>query len=124
MAFQPHNNFAYGTITTAPSPATSGTSLVIGTANFASFPDPSTTANYNVTVWPSGTIPLSSNAEIMTIVAKGTNGTINVTRTAESTSARTVVVGDQLAVTSTQKTLTDIEDVFKGSTSTICTINS
>ena len=107
--FDGHANFSYGTVTTAPSPGTSGTTVVIGTASFAQFPDPSTYP-YNVTVWPSGTIPLASNAEISRVVAKGTNGTLNLTRAQESSTNRDIGVGDQLAITITKKTVTDIED--------------
>ena len=109
MAYQTHGNFAYGTVATAPSPATTGTTIVLGTTTFADFPTP--TNAYSCTIWPAGTIPLSSNAEIITLSSKGTNGTIGVARAAESSSARTVVVGDQFAMTITSKALTDIETV-------------
>lgn len=103
-----HSNFGYATVTAAPSPGTSGTTLVLGTTNFADFLDPGT-VGYNVVVWPAGTIPLSTNAEIIRVVTKGTNGTINVTRQQESTSARTITVGDQCGVAITKKVITDIE---------------
>lgn len=107
MPLDLHSNFGYGTVTTAPSPATTGTTVVLGTATFADFPDPATT-QYNAVFYPAGTIPLSSNAEIMRVVAKGTNGTINVTRQQESTSARTVIVGDQVHVGLTGKFIDDL----------------
>lgn len=109
MAFDVHSNFGYATVTTAPSPAGSGTTLVLGTATFADFPDPGT-IGYNVVVWPAGTIPLSSNSEILRVVTKGTNGTVEVTREQESTSARDITVGDQCGVAITKKVITDIED--------------
>jgi len=111
MAFDGHANFSYGTVTTAPSPGTSGTTVVIGTANFAQFPSPATYP-YNVTIWPSGTIPLASNAEVARVVAKGTNGTLNLTRAQENSTNRGIIIGDQLAITITTKTITDIENLL------------
>lgn len=109
MSYDAHSNFAYGTVVTAPSPGTSGTTVVIGTTTFAQFPDPSSTSEYNIVVWASGTIPLASNAEVMRVVAKGTNGTIDVERAQESSSNRSVAVGDQVGLAVTKKTLTDVE---------------
>lgn len=108
MSWDIHSNFGYGTVATAPDPAASGTTMVLGTATFADFPDPGT-VGYNVVVWPSGTIPLSSNSEIIRVVTKGTNGTVDVTREQESTTARTITVGDQCGVAITKKVITDIE---------------
>ncbi len=104
MAFDSHKNFAYGTIATAPSPATSGTSLVVTGGQGAGFPTPP----FNATIWPSGVQPLASNAEIVRVTNISTD-TFTITRTQESTSARTVVVGDQIAAAITVQTITDIE---------------
>ena len=105
-------NFVYGVVSVAPSPATSGTSLSLSDADAAVFPDPATVGAYNVVVWPAGTKPLTANAEIVRITAKaspsGGNTAFTITRTQESTSARTVVVGDQIALNLTAKTITDI----------------
>lgn len=113
--FDVHSNFGYATITTAPDPAGSGTTLVVSTATFADFPDPGT-IGYNVVVWPAGTIPLSSNAEIVRVVTKGTNGTLEVTREQESTTARDITVGDQCGVAITKKIVTDIENTVGSAT--------
>lgn len=102
------NNFAYSTVATAPSPATSGTSLVVGAGQGTRFPAPP----FNAVIWPSGSSPLSSNAEIVRVTAISTD-TFTITRTQESTSARTVVVGDQIAQCITKKT---IDDIFNGQT--------
>lgn len=104
MAFDDHKNFAVSTIQTAPSPATSGTSLVISTGDGTKFP----TVPFNATVWPQNSNPTSSNAEIVRVTAIATD-TFTIQRTQESTSARTIVAGDNLAATVTDKTLTDIE---------------
>ncbi len=104
MAFDNHKNLAYSTVATAPSPATSGTSLVIQTGDGAIFP----AAPFNVTIWPAGAAPLITNAEIARVTAKSTD-TLTITRAQEGTSARTVIVGDQIAASITVKTITDIE---------------
>lgn len=100
-----HKNLAYSTVLTAPSPATSGTSLVVQSGKGADFP----AVPFNVTVWPAGAIPLNTNAEIVRVTAISTD-TFTITRTQESTSARIIVVGDQIAASITAKTLKDIED--------------
>lgn len=99
-----HANFAYSTVATAPSPATSGTSLVVATGDGVRFP----TVPFNATVWPTGSSPTAANAEIVRVTAISTD-TLTITRTQEGSSARTVVVGDQIAATVTAKTLTDAE---------------
>ena len=105
-----HKNFAYSTVATAPSPASSGTSLVVASGDGSLFP----TAPFNATVWPSGSQPTATNAEIVR-VTNITGDTFTITRTQEGTSARTVIVGDQIAATITAKTLTDIENNFVNS---------
>lgn len=107
MAYEIHSNFGYGTVGTAPSPATTGTTVILGTENFADFPDPGTSSPYQYTVWPSGTFPLSSNAEIGSVVGKATNGTLYISRSAQGT--RTIGIGDQFAINITKKHFTDIE---------------
>ena len=107
MSFDPVKNFAYGTVLTAPSPATTGTSLVLNSGEGARFPDPATEGAYNITVWEDAVIPLSSNSEIVRVTAKSTD-TLTITRTQESTSARTIVVGDQVALTLTKKKEDDV----------------
>lgn len=99
-----HKNFAYSTVATAPSPASSGTSLVVAAGEGALFP----AVPFNVTVWPAGVQPLSTNAEIARVTAISTD-TLTITRAQESSVARSVVAGDQIAATITNKTLTDIE---------------
>lgn len=99
-----HKNFAYSTIVTAPSPADSGTSLTVVIEQSRLFPD----VPFNATVWPTGTQPISTNAEIITVTYKE-DGVFTIIRAQEGTSARTILVGDQIAATLTAKTLTDAE---------------
>lgn len=104
MAFDQHKNLAYSLVATAPSPATSGTSLVVTAADGTKFP----AVPFNATVWATGSNPTTANAEIVRVTAISTD-TFTIVRAQESTSARTIVVGDQIAATITNKTLTDIE---------------
>lgn len=99
-----HKNFAYSTIAAAPSPAASGTSLDVAAGQGTLFP----AVPFNATIWPTGTQPTSTNAEIVRVTNISTD-TFTITRSQESTSARTIVVGDQIAAAITAKTLTDIE---------------
>lgn len=98
-----YENFAYGTVATAPSPATTGTSLIVGAGQGALFP----AAPFNVVVWPTGSQPNATNAEIVRVTNKSTD-TFTITREQEGTSARTIVVGDQVAAAWTAKFAEDI----------------
>lgn len=102
-----HSNFAYSTVATAPSPASSGTSLIVATGTGSLFPS----TPFNATVWPVSTQPTSTNAEVVT-VTNISSDTLTITRAQEGSSARTIIVGDQIAATITNKTLTDIENVI------------
>jgi hypothetical protein len=99
-----HKNFAYSTVATAPSPATSGTSLVVATGDGAKFPQ----VPFNATVWATAAQPSTTNAEIVRVTAISTD-TLTIVRAQEGSTARTVVIGDQIAATITAKTLTDVE---------------
>lgn len=104
MAFDAHGRLSYSTVATAPSPATSGTSLVVSAGTGTTFP----AAPFNCTVWPTGANPTTSNSEIVRVTNVSTD-TFTITRAQESSSARTVIIGDQIANTETVKTFTDIE---------------
>lgn len=104
MSFDAHKNFGYSTVATAPSPATTGTSLVVATGDGAKFP----AAPFNATVWPAGTQPTDANAEIVRVTAITTD-TLTITRAQEGSTARAIIVGDQIANTATAKVFTDIE---------------
>lgn len=99
-----HANFAYSTVATAPSPATSGTSLVVASGDGTKFP----ATPFNAVVWPAGSRPSTTNAEIVRVTGIASD-TLTITRTQEGTSARSIVAGDQITAAVTKKTLTDIE---------------
>lgn len=106
----PHVNFGYSTVATAPSPATSGTSLVVAAGQGARF----TAIPCEATISPANATPaqIASSSEIVRITAVSTD-TLTIVRAQEGTAARTVVVGDQIAVTFTQKSLADVERVTR-----------
>lgn len=104
MAFDIHKNFACSNVATAPSPATSGTSLVVAAGDGAKFP----AVPFNVVIWPANVQPSPTNAEIVRVTAISTD-TFTITRTQEGSSARTVIVGDQISQAITVKVFTDIE---------------
>jgi hypothetical protein len=105
MAFDAKTNFAYALIATAPTPAASGTTFSVTAGLGAIFP----AAPFNCPVWPAGANPLTTNAEVVRVTSKGTGDNWTVTRTQESSSARSIAVGDQIMLAVTAKTLTDIE---------------
>jgi hypothetical protein len=96
-------NFAYSTVATAPSPASSGTSLVLASGGGALMPS---TPFWGVD-WPTGVLPTAANAEIVQVTNIATD-TLTIVRAQESTPARTVVVGDQFAAAITRQTLLDL----------------
>jgi hypothetical protein len=96
-------NFAASTVATAPSPATSGTSLTVASGHGTRFPDPAV-ANFNCVVVPANADPTPENAEIVRVTGKSTD-TFTITRTQEGTSARSIQLGDRIYATITARTL-------------------
>lgn len=101
-----HANFGYSTVLFAPSPATSGVNITLASGGGALMP----AVPFNATVWPAGVAPIASNAEIVRVTGKS-GDLLGVARAQEGTSARVIVVGDQLAATITKKTLNDVEAI-------------
>lgn len=101
-----HKNFAYSNVVTAPSPATSGTTLSVTAGTGTLFP----AVPFNCTVWPASVQPLSTNAEIVRVTAIS-GDTFTITRAQENSTAMSILVGYQIAATITAKTLTDVENI-------------
>lgn len=99
-----HKNFSYSTVLTAPSPPSSGTSMVLAGGGGALMP----AVPFNMTVWPVSVQPLASNAEIVRVTLIATD-TLTIVRQQEGTSARTIGTGDQAAATITKATLNEME---------------
>lgn len=108
LTFDDRKNFAYSTVATAPSPATSGTSLVVASGEGALFPS----TPFNAVAWPAGTLPLASNAEVVRVTARSTD-TLTITRAQEGSSAKSIAVGWQIGANVTDKTFDDLETVLK-----------
>jgi hypothetical protein len=87
-------NFAYSLVATAPSPATSGTSLVVTASQGSYFP----ATPFDATIWPAGVQPTNSNAEIVRVTAVATD-TFTITRAQYGTTAQSIAVGYQIAQT-------------------------
>jgi len=94
-----YKNFAYTRVVTAPSPATTGTTLEVTAGDGALFP----AVPFNAVVWPVGEMPLSTNAEIVT-VTDSTGDVLTIVRQKEETPARSIIVGDRVAATITAYT--------------------
>ena len=104
MAFDAHANFGYSTVQ-SPAPGLLGTSLIVAAGQGALFP----AAPFNCTVWPSGVLPLASNAEIVRVTAV-VGDTLTIVRAQEGSSIVNITTGFQIANTTSVKVFTDIED--------------
>lgn len=104
MAFDAHANFGYSTVQ-SPAPGLLGTSLIVAAGQGALFP----AAPFNCTVWPSGVLPLASNAEIVRVTAV-VGDTLTIVRAQEGSSIVNITAGFQIANTTSRKVFTDIED--------------
>jgi hypothetical protein len=103
MTFDAHKNFALSAISNAPSPATTGlTMIVVDASVFPAVP-------FNATIWPATSGASVTNAEIVRVTGI-TGNVITVVRAQEGSTARAVLVGDQIAATLTVKAITDIEN--------------
>lgn len=100
-----HKNFAESLVSTVPSPATTGTSLVVTTGEGSLFPTPP----FNATIWPAGEQPTSNNAEIVRVTAISTD-TFTIDREQEGTRARKILVGDQIVAAITAQSIVDFEN--------------
>jgi hypothetical protein len=108
MAYDFHPLLAKSNVATAPSPATSGTSLTVTLSEGANFPNPASVGQYNATLAPAGNDPDINNAEIVRITAR-TGDVITIVRAQEGSAARSVLVGDRIYASVTPKVLTDFE---------------
>ncbi len=105
-------NFAYSTIATAPSPATTGTSVVVAPGDGAKF-----TIGANAVLWPAGVDPTAANAEIVGITGVATD-TLTIVRSQEGTTAQTVAVGWQIDQGTTNALLAELTDLNSAQTLT------
>lgn len=104
MPYDAKKNFAHSTVATPPSPAISGTTLVVAAGHGTRFP----AVPFNMTIHPSGQAPTPANAEIVRVTNIATD-TFTIDRAEESSNARTVIAGDIVIAGATAKSFTDIE---------------
>jgi hypothetical protein len=107
VAFDPVVNLAASTVATAPSPATSGTSLTLAVGTGANFPATSGGA-YDITIGPAAALWTKANSEILR-VTNLTGDVMTVTRATRGTTARTIIVGDVVVATVTADILTAMQ---------------
>jgi hypothetical protein len=98
MPFTGIENLAISTVATAPSPATTGTTVTVATGHGARFP--ATTSRYMVVIWPAASSPDPTNAEVCAVTGI-TGDTLTIVRAQEGSTARSVTVGDQIMMTVT-----------------------
>lgn len=104
MPFDVHKNLAFSLVATAPSPATSGTSLVVTTGEGTRFP----TGTFTIAIGPADKSTWTvSNVEFCR--ATISTDTMTLTRAQEGSSARTVVIGDRVEAGITALTIQEIE---------------
>lgn len=100
-------DFAIGKVATAPSPTTSGITLVLQTGQGSLFPDPAS-GEYNVIVYPDGEQPNASNSEWVRVTAKSSDS-LTITREQESSTARDIQIGDIVALNLGAKFKADLQ---------------
>lgn len=109
--FDNHGNLLESAVTAAPSPADSGLTLSVSEA----FGDllAAVGVPFNMPVYPINTRPTLANCEFIRVTAvaaaSGGNRQLTIVRTQEGSSARSIIVGDRIALAITAKSFTDIE---------------
>lgn len=117
MSFDVHSLEGYSTIASVTG-TNPNLTIVVQTGDGAKFGNPQ-----NVTIWPVGVSPTTSNSTIGRITAISTD-TLTVTTAQEGSSNITVTAGMQIANTITPKVLTDIEAQALGGTLTATSTNT
>jgi hypothetical protein len=105
MSYDNHKNFAISLIATAPTPPSSGNTLIVEAGTGKIFPS----APFNIVVWPAKASPLQSNAEVIRVTKITTDTFEGLERKQEESETREIKVGDQIALCITSKLFTDIQ---------------
>lgn len=116
-------NLALGYVATAPSPATTGTSLVLDSGEGARFPQPSTDGNFYVTAMPPGENPNVSNSEILQVTARSTD-TLTIVREQGDTTAKTIEAGWIILQSIYKENILDEDDMASDSATALATQRS
>lgn len=102
----PTRNLAQTIVTTPPSPALSGTILIVEDGDI--FPDPAVDGAYNLIIKPSDVPATLTNSEIVRVTAK-TGDSLTISRSQESSIARGIASGDDVYLSTTKKMIDDID---------------
>ncbi len=107
MAFDPHANLVVSTVAIAPSPATSGTTLTVTTGDGPLFIN----GSYYLASWPAAQLQRRSNTEIMRVQARASSSDqlTGLLRAQGGTTAKSIAVGDNVAMIPTKETFEAIE---------------
>lgn len=96
-------NFAYGRVATAPSPATSGTTIVVGSGEGSKMPS----TPFRAVVLKAGTLnPYIADGEVINVISRSTD-TLTVTRGYESSTPISIEVGDTVLAMPTAGTFSE-----------------
>jgi hypothetical protein len=110
-------------VATAPSPATTGTSLVLDSGEGARFPQPSTDGSFYVTAMPPGENPNVSNSEILQVTARSTD-TLTIVREQGDTTAKTIEAGWIILQSIYKENILDEDDMASDSATSLATQQS
>lgn len=116
-------NLALGYVATAPSPATTGTSLTLDSGEGARFPQPSTDGDFYVTAMPPGENPHVGNSEILKVTARSTD-TLTITREQGDTTAKTIEEGWIILQSIYKENILDEDDMASNSATSLATQQS
>jgi hypothetical protein len=116
-------NLALGYVATAPSPATTGTSLTLDSGEGARFPQPSTDGNFYVTAMPPGENPNVDNSEILQVTARSTD-TLTIVREQGDTTAKTIKAGWIILQSIYKENILDEDDMASNSATALATQQS
>jgi hypothetical protein len=111
MAMDLFRNFAYTGVLVPPTPANLGTSLTVYAGTSGRFP----AAPFSVSVWPLGLPADPTNAEILRVTAKA-GDVWTIQRQQEGSSARAILLNDQIAQAMTVKAVDDLKAELKAYT--------
>lgn len=93
-SFGPLSDLADTTVGSAPSPASSGTSLTVASSTGGWFPS---SFPFDVAIGPVSTVLNRSNTEIAKCTGR-TGDVLTITRAQYGTSARSIIAGDRIAL--------------------------
>lgn len=113
--FAPHKNLFDYTVATPPSPATSGTSLVVEAGKGAQLPVTATDGSFYLTIGPPTGILNKGNAEIVLVTVRSTD-TLTITRAQQGTTARSVAAGDRIVMSLTVSDIESLESTVNAAT--------